>query len=132
MIVVFTDGSSSGNPGLSGAGIYIKAEGKIYEYAIPLQKMSNHEAEFQAVLEALKICEKKFPDEILSFQTDAQIVVDTLEKKYTKNSNFQPLFQAISEKTRKFPHFFIKWIPSKQNFHADRLAKKAIQMGHKT
>jgi len=131
MIVVFTDGASSGNPGPSGAGIYIKANEDIYEYAIPLGNMSNHEAEFHAVLEALKICERKFPEEILSFQTDSQIVVDTLEKDFTKNPKFLPLFQAISEKTDTFPHFFIKWIPSKQNFHADRLAKKAIHMGRK-
>src|SRR5690625_3519761 len=118
MLVVCTDGASSGNPGPSGAGIYIRAKGEIYEFAIPLAKMSNHEAEFHAVLEALIICEQTFPGEILSFQTDSQIVVDTLEKNFTKNKSFQPLLLAISEKISKFPHFFIKWIPSKQNLHA--------------
>lgn len=130
MIVVCTDGASSGNPGPSGAGIYIRAKGEIYEYTIPLATMSNHEAEFYAVLKALTICEQKFPGEILSFQTDSQIVVDTLENHFTKNKTFQPLLQAILEKTRNFPHFFIKWIPSKQNLHADRLAKKAIQKSY--
>lgn len=127
MIVVYTDGASSGNPGISGAGIYMKAPGKVHEYIIPLGTMSNHEAEFHAVIHALSLCEKLFPNDILSFRTDSKVVVDTIENNYTKNTTFQPLFEQISEKSAKFPYFFIKWIPSNQNFHADQLAKKAIQ-----
>ena len=128
MIEVYTDGASSGNPGMSGAGIYIKHSGKVYEYAIPLGEMSNHEAEFHAVNEALDICLGKFPDEILSFQSDSQVVVDAIEKQFIKNKNFKTVLGEILEKANTFPFFFMKWIPSRQNFHADRLAKQAIQM----
>ncbi|MDY0406793.1 ribonuclease HI family protein [Virgibacillus sp. 179-BFC.A HS] len=128
MIIVYTDGASKGNPGSSGAGIYIKANGEIFEYAIPLEKMSNHEAEFQAVIEALKICNEKFAGEILSFRSDSKVVVDTIENDRTKNQSFQPLLTKIREIAGSFPYFFIKWVPEKQNIHADQLAKKAIQM----
>lgn len=131
MIEVYTDGASDGNPGKSGAGIYIKANGKQHEYSIPLQEMSNHEAEFHAVNKALDICLEKFPDEILSFQSDSQTVVAAIEKKFAKNPIFKQLLDEILEKSRHFPYFFIKWIPGKQNFHADQLAKKAIQMQKK-
>ncbi|SHG89033.1 ribonuclease HI family protein [Ornithinibacillus halophilus] len=130
MIEVYTDGASSGNPGKSGAGVYIKAHGKIYEYSIPLGELSNHEAEFQAVLKALEICLEQFPDEILSFRSDSQIVTSVLENDYTKNSKFLPFLEKIREVTSAFPYFFIKWIPEKQNHHADRLARAALHKKH--
>lgn len=128
MIEVYTDGASNGNPGISGAGVYIKAGEKIYEYTYPLGISSNHEAEFQAVIKALEICKKYFPDEILSFRSDSQVVVDVIEKGFTKNKNFLPHLDKIKKDIAFFPYFFIKWIPDKMNRHADRLAKKAIHM----
>ncbi|WP_188455796.1 ribonuclease HI family protein [Virgibacillus oceani] len=128
MIEVYTDGASSGNPGISGAGIYIKTSGKIFEYALPLGMLSNHEAEFHAVIKALEICKESFPGEILSFRSDSKLVVDVIDKDFTKNQTFLPLFEKIKEEASNFPHFFIKWIPEKKNHHADQLARKAIRM----
>lgn len=127
MIVVFIDGATSGNPGRSGAGIITISDGEKQEYSVALGVLSNHEAEFYAVLEALKICEKAFPDEILSFQSDSQLVVQAIEKQFVKNILYQPILQMILDKTTSFPYFFIKWIPTKQN-RADELAKQAIHL----
>lgn len=131
MIEVYTDGATNEKIGISGAGVFIKANGKTYGLSYPLPKMSNHEAEFTAVLKAIEFCEEKFSNEIISFHTDSQIVVDAIEKHYVKNSLFKPLLEKIMEKVTLFPYFFIKWIPSKHNTHADRLAKKAIHMQQK-
>src|SRR5690625_7816394 len=86
--------------------------------------MSNHEAEFHAIIKALAICIRTFPGKIVSFRTDSQIVVDVIEKNHTKNKVFYPLLLDINKKATLFPHFFIKQIPNKQNYHADRLAKQ--------
>lgn len=126
MIQVYTDGATHGNPGVGGVGIYIKENNEVYEYSYQLPKMSNHEAEFQAVIKALDICQNKFPNKILSFRSDSKIVVDILEKNHTKNKAFQSLLKIAQKKVKSFPHFFIKWIPQKKNQHADRLAKKAM------
>jgi len=128
LIEVYTDGASQGNPGPSGAGIVIKANDETYEYQHPLGEMSNHEAEFAAVHYALTICLHQFPKEILSFRTDAQVVVDTIEKDGSKNKLYQSYLQSIREKQQAFPYFFIKWIPAKQNRRADYLAKQAIHL----
>lgn len=128
MIEVYTDGASSGNPGMSGAGVYIKAGGKIYEYSFPLGMYSNHEAEFAAVIKALEICKEHFPGEILSLRSDSRLVVDAIEKDFTKNQSFRPLLEEINKEASHFPYFFIKWIPEKQNGHADHLARKGIRM----
>lgn len=127
LIEIYTDGASSGNPGPSGAGIYIKANKKQYEYAIPLKDLSNHEAEFYAVIKALEICKNEFPGEILSFRSDSQIIVNTIDRDYTKNKTFLPLLEKVRELSTHFAYVFIKWIPEKQNGNADRLARKAIQ-----
>ncbi|WP_096274150.1 ribonuclease HI family protein [Paucisalibacillus globulus] len=127
MIEVYTDGASKGNPGISGIGIYIKAHGERFEFSFPLNEMTNHEAEFHAVIKALEICEEKFPNEILSFRSDSQTVVSVVDNDFTKNKTFLPLLEIIREKVTKFPYFFIKWIPEKENGNADRLARKAIQ-----
>ena len=128
MIEVYTDGAASGNPGLSGAGIYIKSGKNAYEYTIPLGYLSNHEAEFYAIIKALEICRQSFPNEIISLRSDSKVVVDVIEKDFTKNQLFLPLLECIREESKNFPHFFIKWIPEKKNGHADRLARKAIHM----
>lgn len=127
LIEVYTDGAANGNPGYSGAGVYIKANGSTSEYSLPLGMLSNHEAEFHAVIKALEICREQFPDEILSFRSDSKVVVDVIEKDFTKNEVFSSFLEKIKEEAEHFPYFFIKWIPEKQNSNADRLAKKAIR-----
>lgn len=130
MIIVQTDGATNKTSNKSGIGIYMKVNDTYESYAIPLVSTSNHEAEFSAVLETLKICNEKYPNEIIAFQTDSLVVVDSIEKSTTKNPLFKPLLKEILQRTHVHPHFFIKWIPSKDNVHADKLAKKAIQRHH--
>ncbi|QTM99608.1 reverse transcriptase-like protein [Sediminibacillus dalangtanensis] len=128
MIEVYTDGAASGDPGLSGVGIFIKDGKKTYAYQFPLGSMSNHQAEFEAVIKGLQVCRENFQDEILSFRSDSKLVVDVIEKDFTKNQTFLPYLQEIRKQIETFPLFFIKWIPEKQNKHADQLARQAIRL----
>lgn len=130
MIEVYTDGASRGNPGLSGAGIYFKANGKKKEYMYPLGTLSNHEAEFYAVIKALTLCHSLYPNQILSLRSDSQVLVDSFEKEFTKNKTYKPLLKQINQLKQGFPYVFMKWIPSKTNYHADQLAKQAIFLNH--
>src|SRR5699024_10897086 len=127
MIEVYTDAATNGNPGLSGAGIVTKYDGIIQEYSIALGTLTNHEAEFYAVYEALKICNELYPGEILSFYSDSQLVVDAIEKQFVKNTSYQMILQTILNLSADFPYFFIKWIPGRKN-KADQLAKQAIHL----
>lgn len=127
MIEVQIDGASSGNPGLSGAGIVIKSNGEVKEFSIPLGMMTNHESEFIALLKALEICQQHFPNNMLAIQSDSQLVVQAVEKNYVKRTEYNEILSKIMELISTFPLFFIKWIPSKQNKQADRLARRAIQ-----
>lgn len=126
MIVVYTDAAMDGE-GRCGVGIVIQHEGNAEHYSIPIgMKETNQEAEFEGVLRALRICAEKYPGEILSFRTDARVVVDAIEKDFTRNKTFQPYVKKIQGYRREFPLFFIKWISEIENKQADRLARKAI------
>jgi ribonuclease HI len=125
LIEVYIDGASAGNPGPSGAGIFIKGNGLTKRYSIPLGNISNHVAEFEAFIHALKIClENKFT--VVSFRTDSELVNRAVEKEFAKNEQFAPLLQEALELSKQFDLFFMKWIPSSENRVADELARKAI------
>ena len=127
MIEVYIDGGSAGDPGPSGAGIFINDNGRLIRHFVPLPSMSNHEAEFHALIEALKICEQEGLRTI-SLRTDSQVLADAVDKEYVKKEKFKILLEdALRRINDNFDYVFVKWIPSKNNKEADRLAKRAIQ-----
>lgn len=125
MIEVYVDGASAGDPGVSGAGVFIKGHGSAEQYSLPLGIMTNHEAEYHALIKGMEICiEKGY--QIVSFRTDSQLVDRAIEKQFVKNSSFAPLLERVLDLSKQFELFFIKWIPSKENKVADLLARSAI------
>lgn len=126
MIEVYIDGASAGNPGPSGAGIFIKNNGEIERYSIPLGEMENHEAEFRALIKALEICTAKGFENV-SFRTDSQLVCRAVEKEFVKNKTFAPLLEEALRLTKHFQLFFLKWVPSSENKSADELSRAAIR-----
>ena len=130
MIEVYIDGASSGDPGASGAGIFIKGNGIVERYSIPLGSMSNHEAEYHALIKGLAICVEK-GYKTVSFRTDSQLVNRAIEKEYVKNKKFVPLLEQSLILANQLDLFFLKWIPSSENKVADELARQAIRLNIK-
>lgn len=125
LIEVYVDGASAGDPGRSGAGVFIKGHGKAEQFSIPLGMMTNHEAEYHAVIKGMEICIQN-EYKVVSFRTDSQLVDRAVEKQFVKNSQYSPLLEKILELSKQFDLFFLKWIPSKENKVADQLARNAI------
>ncbi|MBY0122664.1 reverse transcriptase-like protein [Bacillus sp. S/N-304-OC-R1] len=126
MIEVYIDGASAGNPGPSGAGIFIKANGNVERYSIPLGMMENHEAEYRALIKALEVCiEKDY--RVVSFRTDSQAVNRAIEKEFAKNKVYAPLLEQALQLSKQLDLFFMKWVPSSENKTADELARAAIR-----
>ncbi|ARK30411.1 reverse transcriptase-like protein [Halalkalibacter krulwichiae] len=127
MVEVYIDGASAGDPGWSGAGIFINYKnGQVEHHAVPLGPMSNHEAEYEALIYALEIClEKKI--NMVSFRTDSKLIDDAIEKRYVKNKKYQPYLEEAVKMIDQLDLFFMKWIPSNQNKTADALARQAIR-----
>lgn len=128
MIQVYIDGASAGNPGPSGAGIYFKSKELQLHESYPLPVMSNHEAEFQACIKALELC-KEYGFTLISIRSDAKVLVEAVEKEFVKNADYKSDLRSILRLMDDpfFEHVFIKWIPSKQNGEADKLAKSAVR-----
>ncbi|MGY4689949.1 ribonuclease HI family protein [Salibacterium sp. K-3] len=128
MIKMFIDGASAGNPGPAGAGIFVSApDGENEHHAVPLGTMTNHEAEFTALREALQLCLERGWTTV-SIHTDSQLVEESVEKEHTKHSLYKPLLSEILELFTECGLCFVKWIPSTQNRAADQLSKKAVKI----
>jgi ribonuclease HI len=127
VIEVYIDGASAGNPGPSGAGIFINNNGQVERHSIPLGEMENHEAEYHALIKALEICVANHYS-IVSFRTDSQAIHSAMEKAFAKNKKYAPLLAEALELEKQLELFFIKWIPSSENKSADQLARRAIHL----
>jgi ribonuclease HI len=126
LIEVYIDGATAGNPGPSGAGIFIKVNGTVVRHSIPLGLMTNHEAEFHAFIKGIEIClENNY--KTVSFRTDSELVNNAVEKNFTKNKTFSPLLEKALLLSKQFDLFFMKWVPSSENKVADELARMAIR-----
>ncbi|EUJ49389.1 RNase H family protein [Paenilisteria rocourtiae] len=122
---IYADGASAGNPGPSGIGIVITADGIHEQISIPLGILSNHEAEFIAIKTALAKAIPYNPS-FIRLYSDSKVAVDAIEKRYVKNPLFQSHLDAILHFIEPLDLFFIQWIPSASNKKADDLARQAI------
>lgn len=135
---MYTDGGSRGNPGLAGAGVFIYNEkGEIVRKAhLFLGKMTNNEAEYQAVLLGLDTLKKTFgKDKIKDLQIevmmDSELVVKQLRGEYqVKEEKLVPLFMKIwNARIADSLKLSFNHIPREKNIEADRLANLAMDEG---
>lgn len=127
MLEVYIDGATQTESGKSAAAFVAKNKNSCIEGYTYIGEKSNHEAEFHALLFALKTLVTDHQDDIISIRSDSKIVVDTVEKNYTKNPLFLPYYEEISQLIHQFPHVFIKWISDKDNKRADTLARTGLK-----
>ncbi|PPA71215.1 reverse transcriptase-like protein [Jeotgalibacillus proteolyticus] len=126
MIELFIDGASAGSPGKSGAGVFIKNGQNSQKHSIPLGNLTNHEAEYEALIHGLTLC-LPLKDQIISCKTDSQAVIGAVEKRYIRNKQYAHYLEKMIPLLDQYELFFIKWISSKENKVADELARKAIR-----
>ena len=81
-VIIYTDGSSRGNPGPGGYGIVMEhcKSGYVKEYSKGFKLTTNNRMELMAVIEALK--KLKQTNLKITVYTDSKYVVDSIEKKW--------------------------------------------------
>ena len=84
-IIIYTDGSSRGNPGPGGYGIIIEKYNSSYskEFSEGFRLTTNNRMELLAVIEALE--KLKQDRQKVSIYTDSKYVVDAVEKGWLLN-----------------------------------------------
>lgn len=141
-IQVFTDGASRGNPGQSGAGVFIKGLDEDISVSIYLGEKTNNEAEYLALLAAVS-CLLQLQNKIgqnsqlnaseLVFKMDSLLVVKQMSCEWKiKEARMQQLVDRVRKELDKLglPVIF-KHIERERNQQADQLANLAIDLGSK-
>tara|TARA_B100001093_G_C26618932_1_gene923674 strand:- start:19 stop:492 length:474 start_codon:yes stop_codon:yes gene_type:complete len=121
-IIIYTDGSSRGNPGPGGYGIIIEKNNSNYfkEFSQGFRLTTNNRMELLAVIEALKKIKKE--KQQVHVYTDSKYVVDSVEKGWVFNwekKNFKSkknidLWKSFLEIYRKHKVSFF-WIKGHNN-----------------
>jgi ribonuclease HI len=133
-IIIYTDGGARGNPGPAGIGVVIKDErgNLIKEYSKEIGEKTNNEAEYEAVIFALKKVKQLFgKDKVkkmnFEIRMDSELVARQLQGKYKiEKENLFPLFIKIWNLKIDFGFISFKEIPRSQNKQADRLVNEIL------
>lgn len=133
-IITYTDGASRGNPGPASIGVAVcNDKGDILKgYSQTIGKTTNNDAEYQAVVFALKkmkalFGKKNIKNYEILIKSDSQLLVSQLTGKYKiKDSNIKKLFIEIWNLKIDYGKVDFKHIPREQNKLADKLANEAL------
>jgi len=130
-LIIYTDGGARGNPGPAGIGVLILNDQseKLAEISEFIGEATNNQAEYRAVLKAIKKA-GEYTDNELHFYLDSELVVRQLSGEYrVKNKDLAPMFVKIYNETLGFKKVKFSHIPREKNKEADRLANLAMDKG---
>jgi ribonuclease HI len=134
-IIIYTDGGARGNPGPAAIGaVFCNEKGQcLREYSEFLgAKLTNNEAEYQAVILALKKFKALFGKKLaknseIKILSDSELLVRQLNGQYKiLEPKLQPLFLEIWNLKFDFKKIKFKLIPRLKNKQADRLVNQAL------
>lgn len=122
------DGGSRGNPGLAAWGVAVfDDDGKCLErHAGTIGKATNNVAEYNGLLEALRLAVDRNAEEV-RLRSDSELIVRQLEGRYrVKHPDLKPLFAEAKSAIAKFALFKIEHVRRAENKEADALVNEAL------
>ena len=133
-IIIYTDGGSRGNPGPSAAGaVFCNEKGVIFKkYSEYLGEKTNNEAEYQAVIFALKKFKQVFGKKLaknteIEIRADSELLIRQLTGLYKiLEPQIQSLFMAIWNLKLDFKKIKFKLVSRQKNQEADQLVNEAL------
>jgi len=133
-IIIYTDGGSRGNPGPSAIGIvFCNEKGEIIKkYSEVLGESTNNEAEYQAVIFALKKFKALFGNKLaknseIEVRADSELLIKQMQGLYKiLEPKIQSLFLTAWNLKLDFKKVKFKIIPREKNKTADRLVNEAL------
>ncbi len=133
-IVIYTDGGSRGNPGPSAIGaVFFNEKGlAIKKYAEYLGEATNNEAEYQAVIFALKKFKALFGKKLaknseIEIRSDSELLIKQMQGLYkVLEPNIQSLFLTAWNLKLDFKKVKFKIVPRESNKEADKLVNEAL------
>ena len=134
-IIIYTDGGSRGNPGKAAIGVVFcnEKEEIIKKFGEYLgDNLTNNEAEYQAVIFALKKFKAFFGKKIaevseVEVRSDSELLVNQMNGKYKlENEKIQKFFIEIWNLKIDFKNVKFKAIPREKNREADKLVNEVL------
>jgi len=126
---IYADGACWGNPGPAAIGVVIKDEKQKNLARISgfIGQGTNNQAEYRAVIAALKAAIKFKPDEVTLY-LDSELIVRQLAGSYkVKSPLLFPLYTEVTELSKSFPSLSVIHIGRDKNAEADALATAALK-----
>ena len=138
-LIVYTDGGARGNPGPAALGVVIRdSKGNlIKKYGEALGIKTNNEAEYAAVISALKKIKalyggKKIKKMSVEVRADSEFVVRQLNGEYKiEEERLFPPFIKVWNLKMDFGKISFTHVPREKNREADRMVNEALD-GKKT
>lgn len=136
-IIVYTDGGSRGNPGPAALGVaFVDEQGRVFkEYGEALGVRTNNEAEYEAIIFALKKAKQLFGKEKvkhmkLEVRMDSQLACRQLSHIYKiENEKIIPLFLQAWNLMVDFGEVSFVHVPREKNKDADRMVNQTLDRG---
>lgn len=136
-IIIYTDGGSRGNPGPAAIGVVMQDEKGtvIKKYGEGIGVRTNNEAEYEAVIFALKKTKQLFGGEKakkmkIEFRMDSELISRQLNHEYKiEEEKLIPLFIKVHNLQIDFGIITFIHIAREKNKEADRLLNEVLDGG---
>jgi len=122
------DGGARGNPGPAAWAVAVLDEAGTYleGFAGSMGRATNNAAEYQGLLEALRLAAERGATEV-EIRADSELVVRQMEGRYrVRHAALIPLYDEAARRARGFARFRIVHVPRAENRVADRLVNQAL------
>ena len=131
MIVILCDGSSKGNPGPASTGVVAwdrtsnpKLMRPSYKHRVDIGIATSIEAEWHALLSAMKYALAKDKDQDIYIFSDSQTIVKQARGIWkVKNERIKRIYGLFTVLKKQLPDIHIDWVPRQLVSLADKLAQ---------
>lgn len=124
---VYFDGASRGNPGPAAVGwVLVSGDGIVAEDGQRIGRATNNQAEYEALLTALKAADR-FGFNELEIRGDSQLIVKQVKGSWkTNDPDLREKRVQVRELLEQFDDWTLTHVPREVNERADTLANEAF------
>lgn len=127
--MIHTDGASRGNPGDAAYSFVVRKDGLIIkEEAATLGTLTNNQAEYRAMVEALRFLSNIDPNANATIHSDSELMVKQIRGEYkVKSEDIKPLHREATGLLQSMKGSVkVVHVRREQNKDADRLCNEAL------